>query len=116
MTLTATENKNETKLSPSSCCANLITNMQQAFHLVQQNLTQANLQHPNIQDIPHTFQILKTMKSFTLTTNDPVSFKQFWKGPYKIIQQISPVIVKIQDIDNPAKQKSVHISKLKKTF
>ena len=65
MTLTATENKNETKISPSSYCANLITNMQQAFQLVQQNLTQANLQHPNIQDIPHTFQILKTMKSFT---------------------------------------------------
>ena len=92
--------------------------MQQAFQLVQQNLTQANLQHPNIQDIQHTFQINNEVLYFSpvLTTNDPISFKQFWKGPYKIIQQISPVIVKIQDIDNPAKQKSVHMSKLKKKF
>ena len=57
MTLVAADPNNETRVSQTSYCADLFFNMHQAFQLVQQNLTQANLQHTNIQDIPHTFHL-----------------------------------------------------------
>ena len=57
MTLVAADSNNETRVSQTSYCAALFFNMHQAFQLVQQNLAQANLQHTNIQDIPHTFQL-----------------------------------------------------------
>ena len=118
MTLVAADSNNETRVSQTSYCADLFFNIHQAFQLVEQNLTQANLQHTNIQDIPHTFQLDDEVFYFSPVkkVNDPISFKQFWIGPYKILQQISPVIVKIQHIDDPSNTKTVHISKLKKRF
>ena len=93
MTLVAADSNNETRVSQTSYCADLFFNMHQAFQLVQQNLTQANLQHTNIQDIPHTFQLDDEVFYFNPVkkANDPISFKQFWIGPYKILQQISSV-------------------------
>ena len=95
--IVAADSNNKTRVSQTSYFADLFFNMHQAFKLVQQNLTEANLQHTNIQDIPHTFQLDDEVFYFNPVkkANDPISFKQFWIGLYKILQQISPVIVNI---------------------
>ena len=68
MTLVAADSNNKTRVSQTSYCADLFFNMHQAFQLVQQNLTQANLQHTIIQDIPHCVLPFNLMMKFSTST------------------------------------------------
>ena len=48
--------------------------------------------------------------------NTPKSFQEFWKGPYTIVEIISPVCYKIQNNSNPTDIDTVCASRFKKKF
>ena len=92
--------------------------MSVAHELVKNNLTTIAQTRSKTIDIPFYFKLKDEVFLFSpvLSKNTPKSFQEFWKGPYTIVEIISPVCYKIQNNSNPTDTDIVYASRLKKKF
>ena len=99
-------------------CQDLFKKISESHILVQNNLKAIANSRTNILDIPQYFNRNDEVFLFSPvpSTNIPKSFQEFWKGPYKIEQVISPVCYRIQNLADPENTEVVYASRLKRKF
>ena len=99
-------------------CQDLFKKISESHILVQNNLKAIANSRTNIVDIPQYFNRNDEVFLFSPvpSSNIPKSFQEFWKGPYKITQVISPVCYRIQNLADPENTEVVYASRLKRKF
>jgi hypothetical protein len=112
------ENQFEIPQDISPYCNDLFAKTQFCHQLVQSNLEKANEKHSKIEDMPEYFEVNEFVWLFNPVSHIGVhpSFKTYWEGPFTVIQKKSPVLFKIQKVDDPENIQTVYASRLKPCF
>jgi len=78
----------------------------------------ANEKHAKIEDIPNYFEKGEFVWLFNPVRHagEHPSFKTFWEGPFSIVEKKSPVLFKIQKVDDPENTQVVYAARLKACF
>jgi hypothetical protein len=111
----------EKAVSSTRYCAELHENIVFCHEMIANALKQSQHKYPAILDVPDCFNVGQEVYLFNpvLHINEPRAFKQYWTGPFQIIQRINPMVYKIalpNQIDLPEKHQIVHASRLKLKF
>ena len=90
--------------------------MEEAFRLTAENLEVTQESYMTPHDVEHYFEVGDEMFLFhPVVGKDEVrSFKQWWLGPFVVIEQKSPVIYKVRNTANANDVRKVYASRLKK--
>ena len=102
----------------SPYCNDLFSKTQLCHQLVQSNLETANEKHSKIEDMPEFFEVNEYVWLFNPVSHVGVhpSFKTYWEGPFSVIEKKSPVLFKIQKVDEPENIQTVYAARLKPCF
>ena len=92
--------------------------MESAFRLAAENLqtTQDTYMTPHRFDREHFFGLGDEVFLFhpVVGKDEVKTFKQWWQGPFVVIERISPVVYKVRNVANVHDVRKVYVSRLKK--
>jgi hypothetical protein len=96
----------------------LFSKTQLCHQLVQSNLETANEKNSKIEDMPEFFEVNGYVWLFNPVSHVgvPPSFKTYWEEPFSVIEKKSPVLFKIQKVDEPENIQTVYAARLKPCF
>ena len=52
--------------------------------------------------------------SLVLHVDEKLAFKKYWKGPYKVVKKINPVIFRVKGMNDASDIQDIYIKRLKK--
>jgi len=112
------ENKMDIPEDISPYCSDLFSKTEFCHQLVQSNLEKANEVHTKIEDMPNFFEVGEFVWLFNPVrhSGEHISFKTFWEGPFAVLEKKSPVLFKIQKVDDPTIIQTVYAARLKPCF
>jgi hypothetical protein len=112
------EQKMEIPQEISPYCSDLFSKAEFCHQLVQSNLERANEVHTKIEDMPKFFEVGEFVWLFNPVrhSGEHPSFKTFWEGPFSVLEKKSPVLFRIQKLDDLKNIQTVYAARLKPCF
>jgi hypothetical protein len=93
--------------------------MQNVFKLVKKNLEDRQTKlFVDADSLPNYFEIGHSVLFYNPIVPEGMhpKFHNYWQGPYKVIEKLSPVVLKIQREDDPSEIRRAHVARLKRRF
>ena len=90
--------------------------LENAFELAARNLNVTQESYATPHDLPDYFDIGDQVFLFhpCVLKNEIHTFKQWWIGPFVVIERKTPVIYRIRRVQDPDDVRTVYVSRLKK--